>query len=143
MFWLASGPGGKSHRATSCWPDGIFQWTSQLSETNVDVIIALKRAMPGNSCRWKDLSRYFERLIFQCRDVGSEVVAAVTHCASLRLELLTLCIPRRLSRLRLGCPAWDVIETWLILPVVICLSQRLSHACLSISFYTAKLRMAH
>jgi len=31
----------------------------------------------------------------------------------------------------------------LILPVVICLSQRLSHACLSISFYTVKLRMAH
>ena len=25
-------------------------------------------------------------------------------------------------------------QTWLILPVVICLSQRLSHACLSISF---------
>jgi hypothetical protein len=25
------------------------------------------------------------------------------------------------------------IETWLILPVVICLSQRLSHACLSIN----------
>ena len=35
------------------------------------------------------------------------------------------------------------IPTWLILPVVICLSQRLSHACLSISLYTAKLRMAH
>ena len=33
--------------------------------------------------------------------------------------------------------------TWLILPVVICLSQRLSHACLSISFHTAKLQMAH
>ena len=33
--------------------------------------------------------------------------------------------------------------TWLILPVVICLSQRLSHACLSISFFTVKLRMAH
>jgi hypothetical protein len=33
--------------------------------------------------------------------------------------------------------------TWLILPVVICLSQRLSHACLSISDYTVKLRMAH
>jgi hypothetical protein len=27
----------------------------------------------------------------------------------------------------------DTIDTWLILPVVICLSQRLSHACLSIS----------
>ena len=35
------------------------------------------------------------------------------------------------------------VTTWLILPVVICLSQRLSHACLSVSFYTAKLRMAH
>ncbi|KAH6658804.1 hypothetical protein F5X68DRAFT_145856, partial [Plectosphaerella plurivora] len=35
------------------------------------------------------------------------------------------------------------IVTWLILPVVICLSQRLSHACLSISNYKAKLRMAH
>jgi len=31
----------------------------------------------------------------------------------------------------------------LILPVVIRLSQRLSHACLSISVYTVKLRMAH
>lgn len=35
------------------------------------------------------------------------------------------------------------LVTWLILPVVICLSQRLSHASLSISFYTTKLRMAH
>jgi hypothetical protein len=33
--------------------------------------------------------------------------------------------------------------TWLILPVVICLSQRLSHASLSISTYTVKLRKAH
>jgi hypothetical protein len=38
---------------------------------------------------------------------------------------------------------WSTVATWLILPVVICLSQRLSHACLSISNYTAKLRMAH
>jgi hypothetical protein len=35
------------------------------------------------------------------------------------------------------------LQTWLILPVVICLSQRLSHACLSISSCTVKLRMAH
>ena len=33
--------------------------------------------------------------------------------------------------------------TWLILPVVICLSQRLSHACLSISRKMVKLRIAH
>ena len=36
-----------------------------------------------------------------------------------------------------------VLITWLILPVVICLSQRLSHACLCISIPTAKLQMAH
>jgi hypothetical protein len=43
-----------------------------------------------------------------------------------------------------GCARPPVkIVTWLILPVVICLSQRLSHACLSISTYTVKLRMAH
>jgi hypothetical protein len=35
------------------------------------------------------------------------------------------------------------VATWLILPVVICLSQRLSHACLSISLYMVKPRMAH
>ena len=38
---------------------------------------------------------------------------------------------------------FDAVATWLILPVVICLSQRLSHASLGISFYTVKLRMAH
>jgi len=31
----------------------------------------------------------------------------------------------------------------LILPVVICLSQRLSHACLRMNIYTVNLRMAH
>ena len=35
------------------------------------------------------------------------------------------------------------IATWLILPEVIRSSQRLSHACLSISINTSKLRMAH
>ena len=34
-------------------------------------------------------------------------------------------------------------DTWLILPVVICLSQRLSHACLSTSLIKVKPRMAH
>ena len=38
---------------------------------------------------------------------------------------------------------FDAVATWLILPVVICLSQRLSHASLSINCYTVKLRMAH
>ena len=34
---------------------------------------------------------------------------------------------------RLGCRPETALDTWLILPVVICLSQRLSHASTSIS----------
>ena len=43
-----------------------------------------------------------------------------------RGEYLVLC-----SRVKPTCI--KEIVTWLILPVVICLSQRLSHACLSIN----------
>ena len=46
----------------------------------------------------------------------------------------------RLGRLHVWTSARD---TWLILPVVICLSQRLSHACLSTSLTKVKPRMAH
>jgi hypothetical protein len=54
-------------------------------------------------------------------------------------DLISLrCVLRRPD----GQPRRTIV-TWLILPVVICLSQRLSHACLSISNYKAKLRMAH
>lgn len=48
--------------------------------------------------------------------------------------------------MKLGLRPWldtFTMVTWLILPVVIQLSQSLSHACLSISTYTVKLRMAH
>ena len=42
-----------------------------------------------------------------------------------------------------GMPLLVWTATWLILPVVICLSQRLSHACLSTSLTKVKPRMAH
>ena len=46
--------------------------------------------------------------------------------------------------LQVLCYTWlaEAEETWLILPVVICLSQRLSHACLRINLYTVNLPMA-
>ena len=40
-------------------------------------------------------------------------------------------------------PTPHTIAIWLILPVVIRSSQRLSHACVSINNYIVKLRMAH
>ena len=51
-------------------------------------------------------------------------------------------IGRSWRRLRLGSAATRRV-TWLILPVAICLSQRLSHACLSTSLTKVKPRMAH
>ncbi len=41
------------------------------------------------------------------------------------------------------CLGMDSKNTWLILPVVICLPQGLSHASLSVSIYIVKLHTAH
>ncbi len=58
------------------------------------------------------------------------------------LTLVSLPAARPPSILRLVART-DEESIWLILPVVICLSQRLSHACLSTDFHIVKLRMAH
>ena len=77
-------------------------------------------------------------------ELGKQSASASASCHWIDIEwvlwlrLLGRQCPRS-GALRLS----GIVQTWLILPVVICLSQRLSHACLSISFYTAKLRMAH
>ena len=65
-----------------------------------------------------------------------------------KLEVIKLCERFRGLRASVGCiivsdSGVTIQVTWLILPVVICLSQRLSHACLSISLNTVKLRTAH
>ena len=52
------------------------------------------------------------------------------QCNNYRVRLL-VAGPTRPCKRQCGCPV--SVETWLILPVVIRLSQRLSHACLSIS----------
>ena len=61
-----------------------------------------------------------------------------------------LVVPESLNSGPVGClrtsrwlPTHVRTATWLILPVVICLSQRLSHACLSTSLTKVKPRMAH
>ena len=64
-------------------------------------------------------------VLYECLLVGYDVNIYIIKC-------LVLC-----STIVHG------LVTWLILPVVIRLSQRLSHACLSINNYTVKLRMAH
>ena len=54
-------------------------------------------------------------------------------------QLVTLLLVSN-SKKYYGFIQWTI---WLILPVVIRLSQRLSHACLSTSTCIVKLRMAH
>ena len=106
--------------------------------------------------------------IFQLRENGSQRADAAKSPSSSNvlwaLMLGRLCDIMTIAKLLLGrnissyikltqanlsgvcestCWAVRLVVTWLILPAVICLSQRLSHACLSISFYTARLRTAH
>ena len=71
----------------------------------------------------------FSKLV--CSGVGaSEPVSEPCPMPRLRSHLGDEpCRPRR-SATSFGL---EMVVTWLILPVVICLSQRLSHACLSIS----------
>ena len=59
------------------------------------------------------------------------VTKTLPQLTSVRAVAVDLLRPMILSWCLLG-PAHKIV-TWLILPVVICLSQRLSHACLSIS----------
>ena len=67
-------------------------------------------------------------------DFGSAVHASRCLNDSHYLQLL---IPMSI------CGCCCSLRTWLILPVVICLYQRLSHACVCIDFYIVKLRIAH
>ena len=58
-----------------------------------------------------------------------ESLVTNAHCGKcLRMRVLVAVLEGPL-----GSPVHMEIVTWLILPVVICLSQRLSHACLSIN----------
>jgi hypothetical protein len=80
----------------------------------------------------------------QCeRKVMMMCVRAATGrvCISDRCPSVKLVPPRLLVVVRKHMNQRDA--TWLILPVVICLSQRLSHACLSTSLIKVKPRMAH
>ena len=73
------------------------------------------------------------------RPYGLEGGARVAMVSCLRLKgLMVYELPSRKvsARTRVRGDHSDVgrkVVTWLILPVVICLSQRLSHACLSIN----------
>ena len=65
---------------------------------------------------------------------GSPVlIKNISHCSGKmhRARFNRLHLFERANRISLESDS--ARETWLILPVVICLSQRLSHACLSIS----------
>ena len=100
-------------------------------------------------CASERLSSTVFHLVFALQNTGGLIVL----CVALQALVLAfgfksrLRIPKgfciRAFELASNGRLIGLLQTWLILPVVICLSQRLSHACLSISFYTAKLRMAH
>ena len=83
-----------------------------------------------------------------CRTIAKLCAVQTTVCHESEV-LRHPCGPATAAASRRPWPGAARVEgpvsaaTWLILPVVICLSLGLSHACLSISIYTAKLRTAH
>ena len=102
-----------------------------------------RTAPAGSKCAWRmlwgTLRGKAECRRRRCRPAASN---ATRRRARSRATTRKLNLSSALRRALAGRPRRTIV-TWLILPVVICLSQRLSHACLSISNYTAKLRMAH
>ena len=91
------------------------------SPESVPAEMPLRDRGAGESGRlWHALLRSFK---VPSRLADGPLCCVELEAASAPLESRGRPAPTRLANL-----------TWLILPVVICLSQRLSHACLSISF---------
>ena len=76
------------------------------------------------------LSMLIQPFIAPAAPAARDRAAAVCGRGGRVVSLWLKRVPPRSPRRRLGKAA-----TWLILPVVICLSQRLSHACLSINCF--------
>ena len=86
-----------------------------------------------------DLTDGQSRRLSDCRKTV-EVSVGVKLRALVEIQWVFRAVKRRkLTLVLIQTPR----VTWLILPVVICLSQRLSHACLSTSLIKVKPRMAH
>ena len=72
-----------------------------------------------------------------------EVAIVLNLVRYLIIEALCNRTPRSSTTCTFRISVREKIATWLILPVVIRSSKRLSHACLSKNNFTVKLRMAH
>jgi hypothetical protein len=114
---------------------------------------------------WNRVQYRFMHYAMMCHMIRNNSVHAASICIRLRHVLICVrsialtCVYAIQARILAGhvnVPhhAWLLIrmnehnyccnlETWLILPVVICLYQRLSHACVCIYFYIVKPRIAH
>ena len=102
-------------------------------------LVATRVLLPLRTVPWGTQWGQLNQLLARFGALGAVAEAMGSSSAASRFVLSA---PSGGSALRASRAGFRIV-TWLILPVVICLSQRLSHACLSISNYTVKLRMAH
>ena len=116
--------------ATNCWFYGgeVRQLSVFPAEGNFRTVIWIKVTWCGNQCDNVCTQR-------QLGERSKSLSGRGPHSLSVKTPQYQMAV--------LFGGLSITIATWLILPVVICLSQRLSHACLSISIYTVKLRTAH
>ena len=147
----ASAQTSQSSKACEEWGFLVVKYSMsttlwQYSRFRVEVAILTAVGIPSALPWWEQVltqNYWFNGLRWICLSVTS-VSLAFYVCSRTDVKV-SVWIPFHLptESLALLEVCVGLVITWLILPVVICLSQRLSHACLSVSFYTAKLRMAH
>ena len=114
-----------------CYP----AWNERPKQCHGNLSVALPGcASHGQPCAQRLRAGDVRKLLYTvCHDIRSNTSIMISVWEG---GLARHIAPRRSP----DCPH---AHTWLILPVVICLPQRLSHACLSINFYMVKLWMAH
>ena len=125
--------GPRAERRSASSGSWIFAVTVVSSEKRCS-LLASERSLSSESRRRQGVIHLTSVVSIWCfLDLTAREGLALSSCWEVSEHWLVEAVSPRLAPL----------QTWLILPVVICLSQRLSHACLSISFYTANRRMAH
>ena len=136
-------PFGYRGATASHWVHGVCVFTfdeSLVVQVSVSQFSIVARFQLRRLTDGPDSGRYRWR---KPVDGSPVLIKNISHCSGKmhRARFNRLHLFERANRISLESDS--ARETWLILPVVICLSQRLSHACLSISIAIAKLRMAH
>jgi hypothetical protein len=104
------------------WSIYIYIYVKQQQQTNANTLVCVAgwAGWAGLGCGVPATAGPLPPKPREPSQAKQRTLNGIAHCAT-----FIVCV----------CNEPTTVGTWLILPVVICLSQRLSHACLSISLF--------